>query len=104
MITFSMATVCTLTDLVSWVSCVEYGNAGSVGLPLTEGIVLAVWVSFFLLLVYNSSRQAFAVSSFIAVLVSGAFLGLGLINPMVPIAAIIFTALGVVLSFSQTNS
>ena len=99
-----MVAVCSLGSFVTWISCVEYGTATTPGLPLTEGIVFAVWMVLFILLIFNSSRQAFTIASFITTLLSGALLGLGLINPIIPITAAIFTAFGVALMYSQTNT
>lgn len=88
---------CTLSTIESLFSCAQQG------LPFSEGIVLVVFFTFFLVFKSYPNREALSPSLFIATLVALLFLGANLINPLVPVIGIILTALSVVFLNNQNN-
>lgn len=92
-----MTSFCTLTDLVSWFSCAE-------NLHFTEVLTVVLFFTFFLIFKDYPSREGVLASLFIAAFSSFVFLGLGLINPLVPLAYVVLLALSAVFLQSQNSS
>lgn len=93
-----MVAVCVLSDMVSWFSCAEQG------LPFTEVLTVSIFFIFFMVFKSYPTREALPASLFISTIVALSFLGLNLINPVIPIAGVILTAASAVLLNNQNTT
>lgn len=94
-----MTGYCTLSDLISWFTCVQVTG----GLPFAEIITMVTFVVFFMVLKSYPTREALPSSLFIATVVSLSFYGMGLGFWGVPVLMVILTALSAVFLSNQNS-
>lgn len=91
-------TSCTLSGISSWFTCLSNN-----GVPFGEVVTLVVFAVFFLLLKNYPTREALIAASFAGLVVSGAFLGMGAINPFAPVVMLIILGISAVFLSTQNS-